>query len=80
MRNHSYENDFDLHENGTVCITHFHMKAFAPRLVLKERHKRTRKWPIWSGKVQSHQVLSETFQPDNFDPVQTFLSSLVQLH
>ena len=43
---HSYENDFDLHENGTACGTHFHMKGFALRLVLKQRHKRTRKWPI----------------------------------
>ena len=41
-----YENDFDLHENETACSTHFHMKGFALRLVLKERHKRTRKWPI----------------------------------
>ena len=23
MRNHSYENDFDLHENETACRTHF---------------------------------------------------------
>ena len=46
MRNHSYENDFDLHENETACRTHFHMKGFALRLVLKQRHKRTRKWPI----------------------------------
>ena len=29
MQNDSYENDFDLHENGTVCRTHFHMKGFA---------------------------------------------------
>ena len=36
----------DLHENGTACRTHFHMKGFALRLVLKQRHKRTRKWPI----------------------------------
>ena len=49
MRNHSYENDFDLHENGDVCRTHFHMKGFTLRLVLKERHKRTRKWPILNG-------------------------------
>ena len=47
MRNHCYENDFDLHENETACRTHFHMKGFAFRLVLKQRHKRTRKWPIW---------------------------------
>ena len=46
MRNHSYENEFDLHENETACRTHFHMKGFALRLVLKQRHKRTRKWPI----------------------------------
>ena len=46
MRNHSYENDFDLHENETACRTHFHMKGFALRLVMKRRHKKTRKWPI----------------------------------
>ena len=31
MRNHSYENDFDLHENETACRTLFHMKGFALR-------------------------------------------------
>ena len=36
----------DLHENETACRTHFHMKTFALRLVLKQRHKRTPKWPI----------------------------------
>ena len=41
MRNHCYENDFDLHENKTVCKTHFHMKGFAFRLILKQRHKKT---------------------------------------
>ena len=46
MRNHSYENDFDLHENETACRTYLHVKGFALRLVLKLRHKRTRKWPI----------------------------------
>ena len=46
MWKHSYENDFDLHKNETACWTHFHMKGFALRLVLKQRHKRTRKWPI----------------------------------
>ena len=46
MRNHCYENDFDLHENKTAWRTHFHMKGFALKLVLKQRHKRTRKWPI----------------------------------
>ena len=46
MRNHSYENDFDLHEKETACRTHFHMKGFALRLASKQKHKRTRKWPI----------------------------------
>ena len=41
MRNHCYENDFDLHENETACRTHFHMEGFALRPVLKQRHKRT---------------------------------------
>ena len=45
MQNHSYENDFDLHENETICRTHFHMNGFALRLVLKQRYMRTRKWP-----------------------------------
>ena len=45
MRNHSYENDFDLQENETTCRTNFDMKGFALRLVLNPRHKRTRKWP-----------------------------------
>ena len=46
MRNHSYKNNFDLHENETARRTHFHMKRFTLKLVLKLRHKRTRKWPI----------------------------------
>ena len=39
VRNHSYENDFDLHENETAYRTHFHMKGFALRLVLKQRQR-----------------------------------------
>ena len=46
MRNLSYENEFDLHENEHASETHFHMKGFAPGLVLKQRQKATRKWPI----------------------------------
>ena len=42
MRNHSNENDFDLHENETACRTHFHMNGFALRLVLILRQKATR--------------------------------------
>ena len=36
----------DLHENETARRTHFHMKGFTLRLVLKQRRKRTWKWPI----------------------------------
>ena len=35
MRNHSYDNDFELHENKTASRTHFHMKGFALRLVFE---------------------------------------------
>ena len=45
MRDHSYENDFDLHENESAGGTHFQMNGFALRLVLKQRHKGTRKLP-----------------------------------
>ena len=46
MRNLSYENEYDLHSNGIVSKTHFHMKGFALGLGLKQRQKTTRKWPI----------------------------------
>ena len=39
MRNHSNENEFDLHENELVGGTHFHMNGFALRLVLTRRQK-----------------------------------------
>ena len=29
VRNHSNENEFDLHENGRAGETHFHMNSFA---------------------------------------------------
>ena len=60
MRNHSYENDFDLHENETACGSHFHMKGFALRLVLKQRHKRTRKWPIKFKHEDLYQIIENT--------------------
>ena len=67
MPNHSYENDFDLHENETACRTHFHMKGSPLRLALKQRQKRTRKWPIdgfrsemiWTGSPVN--MVSEKF-------------------
>ena len=39
MGNHSYENDFNWHENETACRTHFHKNGFTLRLVLKQRHE-----------------------------------------
>ena len=46
VRTHSNDNDFDLHENGLEVGTLFHMNGFARRLVLKQRQRVTRKWPI----------------------------------
>ncbi len=46
VRNYSNENEFDLHENGPVGETHFHINGFARRLVLKQRQRVTLKWPI----------------------------------
>ena len=46
MRNHSNENEFDLHENELAGETHFHEYGFARRLVLTQWEKVTRKWPI----------------------------------
>ena len=57
MRNHSFENDFDLHENEIGCRTHY-MKGFALRLVLKQRHK-TRKWPIAASYTSSVLILDK---------------------
>ena len=52
VRNHSNENEFDLHENEHASETNFHMKGFAPRLVLRKRQKSTRKWPIVRTVIQ----------------------------
>ena len=34
MQKFSYENEFDVHENGPEGKTHFHKNSFARRLVL----------------------------------------------
>ena len=49
MRNHSNENEFDLHENEPVGETHFHMNGFALRLVLKQRQK------VWGMVIRFHE-------------------------
>ena len=45
VQNLSYEKDFDLQENEPQ--TQFHINRFARRLVLTQRQKPTRKWPIY---------------------------------
>ena len=57
MRTYSNENDFDLHENGREGRNNFHMNDFAHRLILKQRERVTRKWPI-QGVIR--QVISES--------------------
>ena len=50
MRNHSNENEFDLHENEPVGGTHFHMNGFALRLVYTQSQKVTlmsKKTDLW---------------------------------
>ena len=46
VHNLCYGNEFDLQDNKRAGKTHFHMKGCAPGLVLKQRQKATRKWPI----------------------------------
>ena len=53
MRNHSYENDFDLHGNEPVGRTHFHMKGFAFRLVLKQRQEENSEMAYWDVSEKS---------------------------
>ena len=47
--------------HAELIFIFFHMKGFALRLVLKQRHKRTRKWPI----KFSHKFLVWHFCPDD---------------
>ena len=46
VQNLSSENECDLHLNELMNKPDFHMKGFALGLVLKQRQKATRKWPI----------------------------------
>ena len=69
MRNHSNENEFDLHENGPVGETHFHLNGFARRLDVKQRQRVTRKWPIspdCSSKCQFSLTLDNFIFPRPF--------------
>jgi len=44
MQNLSFKNDFDLHENESLCGTHFHMNGFARRLVLAKVNSKLTYW------------------------------------
>ena len=46
VQNLPYDSTFDLHENEPIGGTHFDMNSLARRLVLIQRQKVTRKWPI----------------------------------
>ena len=46
MRNLSYENHFYSQVHSNANQTHFRMKGFTLGLILKEREKAFRKWPI----------------------------------
>ena len=48
MRNLSYENEFYMYMQFHFHVnqSHFHKNGLALRLTLKQRHKRTQKWPI----------------------------------
>ena len=65
VQNHSYENVFDLHENETACRTHFHVKGFALRLVLKRRPKRPRKWSVHVNFILQTQHTLYTYFPSD---------------
>ena len=46
--NHSYDNESHLQVYFHANQTHFHKKTFARGLILKQRQKAIRKWPIAS--------------------------------
>ena len=47
VRNLSYENEFCMQFHFHANQSHSHKNSFALRLALKQRHKGTRKWPIF---------------------------------
>ena len=46
MQKLSYGNKFDLPEDESLSGTHIYINGFPQRLVLTQRQKATRKWPI----------------------------------
>ena len=79
----------DLHENDPAGGTHFHKNGFALSLVLKQRHKRTRKWPICFAlttlrdwlKSSRHFFIQSGVKPNPIAiRLHTFSRALRQLH
>ena len=64
MRNYCYENDFDLRENGRAGETYSHTNGFARGIVLKQRQRVTRKWPITSDAHHPCLVCVHQWGPD----------------
>jgi len=60
LQNLSYKNEFDLHENELTDEIKFHNNGFARRLVLTQRQKATRKWPIYFPRSSLSYVLTLT--------------------
>ena len=56
MWNHSYENEFRTPVHFHANQSHFNKNGFALRLVLKQRHKGTRKWPFLMINQYSHML------------------------
>ena len=79
MRNHSNENEFDLHENGRTGETHFHMNGFAQRLLLTQRKMVTRKRTICLRRVDALTPSDWTFQLSAliFSPIAESLVAII---
>ena len=53
----SYENMFALYEKEPVSGTNFHMNGFARRIVLTQRQRQFKKWPIIVYPLQLRKII-----------------------
>ena len=77
MRNHSYENYFDLHENETACRTHFHMKGFALKTHFETEAQENSEMAYCAGLLRFLQVLRIIYIDDSYAK---FNSPVVQIY
>ena len=68
----------DLHENGHAGETHFHMNGFARRLVLRQRQRVIRKWPIIYYMALSHKDWE--LPNSEFDWLKSILTAVLISH